>query len=140
MKKTTEELLKTLKHTQNFDTYLKKESDNITACSLSEYLNRLCAEKEMSPAQCIKDSGLDRTYAYQIFSGEKHPIRDKVLALCFGFSLTLEETQSLLKNTGYPPLYPRDGKDSLIIFALQHKLSLSDLNHLLLEKKYTVLH
>lgn len=140
MKKTTEELLKTLKHTQDFNAYLKKEHDNITACPLSEYLNHLCAEKEISPAQCIKASGLDRTYAYQIFSGKKQPIRDKVLALCFGFSLTLEETQSLLKNTGYPPLYPRNGKDSLIIFALQHRHSLSDLNQLLFEKKYTILH
>lgn len=133
MKKSTEELLNTLKNTPNLDTYLSLENENMTTTSLADYLNVLCAQKKLSPAQCIKNSGLDRTYAYQIFSGTKHPIRDKVLALCFGFSLSFEETQNLLKATGYPILYAKNRRDSAIIFALERNYSSIDANELLFE-------
>lgn len=140
MKKSTEELLKTLKHAPDYDSYLKNEQENFTVCPLSDYLSALCAKKNTAPAQCISRSGLDRTYAYQIFSGHKNPTRDKVLALCFGFLLSLDETQTLLKCTGYGPLYPRDPKDSLIIFALQRNYSIADVNELLFEKGFPTLH
>lgn len=133
MKKSTEELLSILKNTPSLDTYLSQENENIVTTSLADYLKELCAIKNISPAQCIKCSGLDRTYAYQIFSGTKHPIRDKVLALCFGFSLSFEETQNLLKATGYPILYAKNRRDSAIIFALERNYSSIDANELLFE-------
>ncbi len=139
MKKNTDELLNILKHTPNLDTYLKEETENITSCSLLDYLNRLCLEKNITPAQCIKTSGLDRTYSYQIFSGVKTPARDKVLALCFGFGLSLTEIQSLLKSTGYPILYPKNKRDCVIIFILQRNCSLTDLNELLFDLGYDLL-
>lgn len=131
MKKSTEELLTILKHTPDLTTYFKETEESICSCTLSDYLSKLCVEKNLSAAQCIKASGLDRTYAYQIFSGSKVPARDKVLALCFGFGLSFEEIQSLLKFTGYPILYPKKERDSVIIFALQRSCSLTDLNELL---------
>lgn len=131
MKKSTQELLDILKHAPNLNSYLSEEEENITACPLHDYLNQLCAEKNLTPSHCIKGSGLDRTYCYQIFSGAKTPARDKVLALCFGFGLSLDEIQTLLKSTGYPILYPKNERDSIIIFALQRSCSLTDLNELL---------
>lgn len=139
MKKSTDELLNILKHSPDLDSYFKSEKENISSVSLSDYLNRLCAEKNVSPAECIKASGLHRNYAYQIFSGDKIPSRDKVLALCFGFGLSLEETQSLLKSTGYPILYAKNKRDSVIIFALQRNCSLADLDELLFEMKYDLI-
>lgn len=139
MNKSTDELLKILKHTPDLNTYLKEEEGSITSCPLQDYLNLLCAEKNISPAQCIKSSGLDRTYAYQIFSGRKSPSRDKVLALCFGFELSLEEVQALLKSTGYPILYPKNERDCVIIFALQRDCSLTDLNELLSDMGYELI-
>lgn len=133
MKRNTEELLNILKNTSDINTYLSKENDNVDSISLPEYLKNLCSEKNLSPAKCIKLSGLDRNYAYQIFSGSKKPARDKVLALCFGFSLTLDEIQSLLKTTGYPILYAKNKRDSIIIFAVQRGYSIRDVNELLYE-------
>ncbi len=100
---------------------------------LLEFLSNLCKQRSFSPAQCIKRSGLDRTYAYQIFSGTKRPARDKVLALCFGLSLSLDEMQSLLKTTGYPILYAKNKRDSVIIFAVQRGYSIIEVNGLLYE-------
>lgn len=45
MKKSTDELLNILKHSPDLSAYLKEEEENISSCPLSEYLNRLCAEK-----------------------------------------------------------------------------------------------
>lgn len=131
MEKSTDELLNILKTTPALDIYLQNEKESITSCTLSDYLNQLCTQKKISPAQCIKVSGLQRNYAYQIFSGTKVPARDKVLTLCYGFELSLEETQTLLKSTGYPALYARNERDSVIIFAMQRHCSLTDLNELL---------
>lgn len=133
MQKSTEELLKILKNTPDLNTYLSEEKENIASLSLADYLNNLCVQKNISPAQCIKKTNLARTYAYQIFSGQKHPDKNKVLALCFGFSLSLDETQNLLKTTGYPILYAKTKRDSVIIFGLQRNCSLTDVNELLFE-------
>ena len=131
MKKSTEELLKTLKHAPNIKTYLSQEQDNLQTLPLHLYLDKMFSEKEIPPNQCIRNSGLDRTYCYQIFSGRKLPSRNKVLALCFGLSLNVEESQLLLKSTGYAQLYPRKKRDSIIIFALQRNISILETNELL---------
>lgn len=131
MKKSTEELLKILKHAPNIDAYLSQEQDNFQTLPLHLYLDKMFVEKKISPSQCIRNSNLDRTYCYQIFSGKKIPSRNKVLALCFGLSLNFEESQLLLKSTGYTPLYPRTKRDSIIIFALQRNISILETNELL---------
>lgn len=139
MKKSTDELLKILKNAPDIHTYLEQEEENLTTLPLHQYLETLFSEKGISPSDCIRRCGLDRTYCYQIFSGTKQPSRDKVLALCFGLSLDFEETQLLLKKTGYPQLYPRNERDSMIIFALQRHTSITDLNELLFDGGYQIL-
>lgn len=139
MKKTTEELLNTLKRTTNIDSFLSEEQENFKTLPLHVYLDRIFAESQISRSRCIQDSGLDRTYCYQIFSGRKLPSRDKVLALCFGLALDFEKTQLLLKSTGYTPLYPRNERDSILIFALQRKISVLETNELLQDLGHSLL-
>lgn len=139
MKKSTAELLQILKNSPNPAAYLEQEKENLTTCPLPEYLNALCARKNTTPAQCIKASGLDRTYAYQIFNGTKLPSRNKVIALGFGFCLSLADMQEMLKCTGYPALYAKSERDSVIIFALHHGCSLIDLNDLLFQMGFALI-
>ena len=54
-----------------------------------------------------------------------------MLAICFTLKLSFEKIQNLLKATGYPILYARINRDSIIIFALQHNITLTDTNELL---------
>lgn len=56
----------------------------------------------------MRGSQLDRAYVYQIFSGEKTPSRDKLIAIAFGMNLSDEETQKMLKLSGNRELYARD--------------------------------
>ncbi len=83
-------------------------------------LKELCIEKNVSCAQVIRSCGIDRTYGYQLFSGVRQPSRDKVLQLAFGFPLSVEETQELLRIAGKSPLYPKIKRDAAILFCLRH--------------------
>lgn len=139
MTKSTQELLEILKQTSQIDDYIENEENNLVQMELHQYLQILLEKKQLSSSQLIKRSGLDRTYTYQILSGKKTPSRDKVLAICFSLELSFEETQNLLKATGYPILYARIKKDSILIFALQHKTSLTDANELLFDFGYDTL-
>ena len=140
MKKTTEELLQAIKCSHNYSSYESQYREELQQeIPLSSYLSDLIVRKQLSKSTVIQRSGLDRGYAYDIFSGKKHPVRDKVLALCFGASLTTDETQELLKLTGYPPLYARVARDNVILFSLNHKLAVIDANILLEEMGMDIL-
>lgn len=133
MNKTTQELLEILKHTPSITDYLEQEPENLSTAPLHELLKEKLNKKGLSSGELAKLAGIDRVYTYQILAGQKTPSRDKVLALCMALRLPLEETQDLLKRTGYPPLYPRIEKDSILIFAFQRGLSIIDTNELLYE-------
>jgi hypothetical protein len=140
MPKSTDELLNILKKSSSLSSFLNEQNYELTEqIPLSIYLNDLLTQKHLKKSDIIRLSGLDRGYAYDIFSGAKNPARDKILALCFAFRLTDVETQKLLKSTGYPPLYIKITRDSIILYALQHHLSLSDVNELLYEHYFPCL-
>lgn len=140
MKKTTGELLELLKKESDLEHYIDTVSDDlIKQIPLSDYLNTLIEEKGLKKSDVIHRAGLDRSYAYQIFDGQKKPNRDKVIALCLSMKLGTEETQRLLKQTGYPLLYAKFKQDSIILFGLQHTLSTMEVNDLLYEMKEPLL-
>lgn len=130
MKKTTEELLKTLK-SSSLTAYLQDNKDELSDNPIAEYLSLAMEEKGLKKSDVIKSSGIQINYAYQIFSGLKLPSRDKLICLCFGMALSLDEAQTLLKYSCHAPLYPRNKRDSVIIFALQNKKSVIDCNLML---------
>ena len=87
----------------------------------------------------VRGSLLSRAYVYQIFSGEKMPSRDKLIAIAFGLHLSDVETQALLKLSKNRELYARDERDAIILFALQRNKSVLETNDLLFELGYKVL-
>ena len=133
MKKTTQELFELLSKNKDFDKYIKENNTEMITKPLHILLDELLEKKNISKSECISNSGLDRVYAYQIFSGKKTPAREKLLALCIGLHCTLDEAQTLLKHASYAPLYPRTNKDCAIIYAITHSLSIIELNELLYE-------
>ena len=137
MKRTTEELLAILKKSSDISTFIENNSEDLMEnIPLCQYLEQILIRKNLKKSDVIRLSGLDRKYCYEIFAGTKSPSRDKVLALCFAVQLSDSETMQLLKSIGYPQLYARIERDSVILFALQHNLSLTDANELLFELNY----
>jgi len=133
MKKSTTELLELLSKSADFDIYMQQNQSEIVSNSLPHLLENLLTKKNINKSDCIEQSGLDRTYAYQILSGLKSPSRDKLVALCLGAKCNLEEVQTLLKHSAYPPLYPRTQRDCALIYSFTHSLSVLELNEILYE-------
>lgn len=133
MGKKTDELMQILKEKPDSASYLKEYKQELLCQTLPELLNFFLEQKDLSKAAAIRSSGLDRTYAYQIFDGRQHnPGRDKLLCLAFGLRLTVPETQQLLKTAQLPPLYPRVVRDVLILESLFQGKSLLNCNENLL--------
>lgn len=140
MKKTTAELLEILKKQNDPSAFLKAEKDEMLNVSPSAYLNTILEKKGLKKSEVIRRANLDRTYAYQLFSGTKtNPARDKILMLCFGLGATSEETQRALKLFGVSELYVRNTRDAAIFYCLQKGMSLVDTNLLLADMGFEIL-
>lgn len=137
--KTTDELNHEIKTATDIEDYLAKNKEHMLSCSLSEHLKRLLSQKKLSRADVVRGSFLGRTYVYQIFSGEKVPSRDKLIAIAFGMGLSDEETQTMLKLSGYKELYARDARDALLLFSLQQKKTIFETNELLDDHSLAIL-
>lgn len=134
MNKDTKELEEELKSFSNFESFYNDNKDIICEISLSEYLQKIIDKKSLDKKEIIKKSELSEIYAYQILSGvKKSPARNKVLSLIFAMELSFEESQDLLKKTGYPTLYAKNPFDCVIIYGLCKKMSVVEINEKLFE-------
>ena len=135
MKKSTQELLDLMKSSHSYGDYITENKEDIgQGCmKIDRALTALLHQNGAVKADVIKRSGIEVHYAYQIFSGVKVPTRDKVIMLCVGFGLGVEETQRLLKITGYAQLYSKEERDNVILFGLTKSLSIIGINDILYE-------
>lgn len=130
----TGDLMESLSASENLDAFFTENESQFCGEDIAAYLNQLLRQKHLRKSTVIRRSMLSEIYAYQIFGGVKKPRRDKLLCLALGMGLSLEETQKMLRVCGFPPLYVRHQRDCVIIHALLHQLTVSELNALLDEK------
>ena len=132
METITEDLLKQLKNTANIAEFLDKHNNEFIKETPKSYLNFMLSKKNMSVARIAKESGVGE-YTYKIFNDERKPSRNILIALAVGMSLTLQETQLLLRISKFSILDSRDKRDSIIIFGLMNHLSVFEIDDLLSE-------
>ena len=77
---------------------------------------------------------LFRSYLYQVLSGRRNPSRDRLLCICFGLGTSVEETQRLLQQAGFAPLYPRLRRDAVILHGIAHGTPLAEVNDRLFDE------
>ena len=130
MKKSTDELLGEISCAETIDSYLDENAENISSKKVSEMLEAMLKEKSLVKSEVIERSEVSQVYAYQIFSGVKEaPHRDKILSLLIAVNSSLDEVQSFLKLSGYPFLYARNKRDSIIIFCIENKMTVVQTNN-----------
>lgn len=130
--KETEALFKELKeNTTDIQKFLRRNASEVNQITCAQYLNLLIQQKNLNKADIVANSGLSPTYAYHVLGGRKKPTRLKVLALTISMGLNLEETQQALKYANEGTLYPRNLWDSIIIYAIGHKMSVVETDALL---------
>lgn len=140
MEKSTDELMKILNSKKSYNEFFEEEVGELCFSSVADYLEVLLNEKHLKKSDVIRKSNLDKNYAYQIFNGNKlNPSRNKMLMLAFGMELSLKETRKLLKVCRLPDLYVRSPRDSIIIFGLNKKMSLIDVNESLSDFSFEIL-
>lgn len=131
MEKSTEELVNELQTATDIIKFAEENKDELDAVTLSEQLENFLMEYKKSKSDIIRDAGIDTTYGYQIFDGKKKPRRDKLLQLAFGFPLTVEQTNMLLRAGGMSDLYVRSKRDAICMYCLQQRMMVNECNDML---------
>ena len=131
MQKDTEELLKALQQSSQFQSFYQQNQTYMVDKSLAQLLEQLLKATGMSKAKAIKNAEMSEVYGYHIFAGSRIPERGKVLALAIGMELELPQVQQLLKAAGYSPLYVKRPFDSVVLYGIFNHLTVAQINELL---------
>lgn len=138
MQKKTDDLMNEILFTNNISQYITSNQEEFLDTPLHIYLKQLLADSGLSVSQVVNRANKGE-YIYQVFRGIKNPSRDVLISIALAVSLSVEETSQLLRNARMPVLDPRNRRDSILIFALNHRLTVPDTNDVLYEFHETML-
>lgn len=124
-------ILSNIDSTKEMEQYMEipKVADGFR--SFPEYFQSLDKVKEMDRGELIRNSGLERSYFYQVMKGTRSPGRDKVLRLCLAAGLNLRQTTRALELSGNAALYARNRRDIILTVAVNQMAGVDDTNLLL---------
>ena len=131
--RTTDEMNTELIKADNLMKVLEENNDNFSDKEFPNLLKEQISAKKISKSNLAKASGMSDVYLHQLLSGRRTPSRTRLLCICIGLGLTVEEAQEFLYHAGIGPLYPRNRWDAIIIYGLSHKLDLFTINDLLFD-------
>lgn len=132
--KSTDDLQQELMGSMNLKDFLSNNRENFNYDSPSDLLSKMFERQNISKSALAKRAGMSEIYLYQIFSGRRHPSRNRLICLCFGLGADIDETQEILKQCGLAQLYPKNKRDAIIIYGLTHDSDLYDINDKLFEE------
>ena len=135
MEKDTEELMNELTLTKGLGEFIEENTDEFEELPLTELLAEMLRKYDKNRIDVIKAARLDFTYGYQIFDGKKSAGRDKLIQLAFGFPLSLEETQKLLRFGGHNELYVKKKREAFVMYALEKGYDINQVNDLLYQNE-----
>ena len=129
----TDDMNTELQNTENLKQFLEENKQNFSPREFSRLLKEQIRKKKMNKATLAKAAGMSDVYLHQLISGRRSPSRTRLICLCIGLGLTLEETQQLLVRAGMGPLYAKNRWDAIIIYGISHRLDLYAINDLLFD-------
>ncbi len=135
----TSAMLRNLAETPDFDSFVDNYENAMEEPTFSVHLSRLCEKNCLVPERIIRAAQIDRTYGHQLFNGTRKPSRDKVIQLAFGFAMTVDECQHLLRVAGKNPLYPKIKRDAAVLFCLSKGMIVLEKQNLLESMGLTLL-
>jgi len=109
--------LNSAKSIDDFNAFLNNNRNQ--EISFSQYYNSILAKNNIELAKAIKDSCLNKNYAYGIVNGNrKHPTKAKVLALAIAAHMSYQEVHRALKLTNNADLIPTNYRDAIVILNI----------------------
>ncbi|MDO5111233.1 MAG: helix-turn-helix transcriptional regulator [Clostridia bacterium] len=136
---TTGALLNRIFASRDFSCFVRENRDALHVASFQERVAAHLQRTGMTKEQLIAKSGVERVYGYQLLSGVRAPGRDKVVQLCIGLGLDVEESQHMLSSAQKPALYPRIERDAALLFAISNHYDIFQTQELLHERGATLL-
>ena len=137
--RTTDDLKQELMSEPDIDSYLRENQPFFAGQSIAELLTSYYERTKISKAALARKAGMSEVYLHQVFAGRRNPSRDRLLCLCVGLEVSLDEAQKLLKQAAYAPLYPKNRRDAIITYGILHHMQLQAINDkLFLENEKTL--
>lgn len=141
MEKSTDTLkneLKGIKNQKQLDKWLKDNA--IGRKTFGDYMVELLDKKGMTIADLVKKvPSVSQAYIYDCINGKKKsPSKEKVIRMGFGVAASVEEMNRLLKLSNLKELYTKNEADSIIIFGLENKMDIYEINLLLKERNLDI--
>ncbi len=138
-KSETELLEDALIREAEYDDFEKKYAGQIKEGLFLTELRKLMVINDFDVSKIYIESGLSRSYIYQLLNGDRIPSRDAIINLAIVFACDLNETNRLLKICEKQSLYAKNKRDSVIIYSISHSYTLEETNKLLKEKEQQLL-
>lgn len=98
---------------------------------IASYMSSLLYDHNLTVQDVVIACDLSRSYAYQMFNGNRPPTRSFLLEFAFLLKLPEAEVQRLLKIAGRQPLYARNRRDAAILYGLSHDMTAEETKRLL---------
>lgn len=114
----TDEMLEQIVRSRSPEGFLSGDSG--VDRDLPGFLQKMLDKRGLRRSEVVRAAHLNETYGYQIFKGQRHPTRDKILALGFALHLDLHEMRQLLNQANLGDLYSKNRRDAIIIFCVSH--------------------
>ena len=131
--KSTDDLKQELMSDPDIDSYIRKNESCFVSRSVTELLTEFYERRNMTKSQLARKSNMSEVYLHQVFAGRRKPSRNKILCMCNGMELSIEDTQRLLKEAAYAQLYPRIRREAIIYHGIVHHTPLDEINDKLFE-------
>ena len=113
-----EKRLRKIRYKNEIETYVR-EFCSFEQPTFAEYLNHVMTCKGVKTADVLKNSGINKNYGYNIINGiRSNPGRDKIIALCIGAGMNLQEMQTALDIARTGRLLYFDERDVRIAAAV----------------------
>ena len=98
---------------------------------LRDLLGRTMAAENLSPQELANRIDVERSTLYRLLSGERLTTRNVLLRIAITLTLSLEETQALLRAGQRAELYAPVRRDAIILFCISHGLTLAQTEDML---------
>lgn len=133
--KRTDDLLEQLKlQNISYEDYLSGNEDSFVVKDLTAFWKKTIKKSKMAKIDIINGADMGYTYFYNIIGGKSIPARDTIVKIYISMGLDIDDCQTALKLYNWAYLYPKNKRDSILIYALTHKLSLYEVEDMLVSQ------
>lgn len=127
----TDIVLQNLHNAKSMTAFFDENKELFVHVSIGQYIEQEIQSRKLTKAKIIRESGINKRYFMDILAGKKMPTRRYIIRIFLALGLELCNVQWYLKACGYHQLYVRDKRDCIIMYCVDHKLSVKECNAML---------